>query len=293
MPDIELPQVLKDAPGMRAAELVIDGLAVFCFNIMTAEPFWEVVFPRQAQHDLKFLIQEFDVDGKPAGPEVPHDIDRRVERFTIRLSNGSVQHYNQFPKGGPAADDFDRNSANNDPHDLQWMVDLAGDELQHGNFLGIKPRHPSRPRSLANIRHSLLCNLEPEETSARISPRIANDPNGRDHFDLGPTNTFIVGVLLASNDGDILFDFEPGGLSAIDPHPYSATKRYRISIINHDVGDPPHVGGFARGDLGRTYDELIDVSGPEKDLWARPNPMRFSPDGDCHGTTLGVATLGP
>ena len=53
---IELPAVLANAPGMRAAELVVDGLSVFCFN-QSGEKFWEVAFPRQAQHDLTITIQ--------------------------------------------------------------------------------------------------------------------------------------------------------------------------------------------------------------------------------------------
>ena len=49
------------------------------------------------------------------------------------------------------------------------------------------------------------------------------------------------------------------------------------------------MGNFVRGDLRLFYDELIEVSGDQKDLWAIPTPDRHevSPDGDCHPTILG------
>ena len=295
MPDIEIPDVLTSAPGVVAAELVVDGLSVFCFNNISAENFWEVAYPRQRQHDLTIKIQELDGDGNKVGRATSHPIDRRVEQITIRLTNGSLEHYNDFPHGGPWADDFDRDTPNdNDPHDLQWMVDLAGDEIQHGNFIGLKPRHPSRPRTIVNLRHSLFCNLEPEDLPSRIAPRSGNHPDAAGNFDLGLTNTFIVGVLLGSAPGNIEFEFSPGGLTTIDPHPHDENKLYRIDLINDDTGNPHQVGNFVRGDLRLFYDELIDVSGPEKDLWAIPDPNKeFSPDGDCHPTVFGGATLGP
>ena len=40
--EIELPDVLTNSPGKRAAALVSDGLSVFCFNNISAEPVCEV-----------------------------------------------------------------------------------------------------------------------------------------------------------------------------------------------------------------------------------------------------------
>jgi hypothetical protein len=123
---------------------------------------------------------------------------------------------------------------------------------------------------------------------------VHNHPDGEDHFDLGQTNTFIVGVMLGRDSGDIEFEFAPD-VTKIDPHDYNADKRYRIEIINNDTNNPNTVGNFVRGDLRLFYDELINVSGPEQDLWALPNTHRkeVSPDGDCHSTILGGGTLLP
>lgn len=292
MPQIELPDVLKNAPGMRAAELVVDGLSVFCFNQIEAEKFWEVAYPRK-EHDLKIKIQELNGAGNPVGAPMTHAVHPDVETFTIRLTNGSLEHYEpkHFPNGGPRAEVFNRDPAVDDPHDLQWMIDLAGIHVGHGQVLELKPR-PGHPRALANIRHSLFCNLEPEQSPARISPQHDNHPGARGSFDLGPTNTFIVGVMLATEDGDIEFDFQPP-LTMIGSLPYDENKRYRIEIKNEDNLDPVTEDGFVRGDLRMFYDELIIVSGQKKDHWAKPDPLRFSPDGDCHPTLFSGATLGP
>src|SRR5687768_18184739 len=101
--DFELPEVLALAPGMRAAELLIDGLSVFCFNKTGAEKFWEVAFPHQADHDLTITIQELDGAGNKVGMPTPYDVHRHIETFTIRLTNGSLEHYEpgHFPDGGP------------------------------------------------------------------------------------------------------------------------------------------------------------------------------------------------
>jgi len=288
----ELPPVLKNPDlGMRAAELVIDGLAVFCFNETSAEKFWEVAYPH-VQHDLVIMIQELDGDDNDVGEPTSHPIDSGIERFTIRLSNGSLQHYNLFPHGGPFADQFHRDPAADDPHDIQWMIDLASDELQHGDFLGFKPRDESHLRSVASIRHSLFCNLKPEKESVRISLRSDNNPNGAGNFDPGPTNTLIVGVMLATEPGDIQFEFHPGGLITIDPKSYDENKRYRIEIKNEDTAEQTSVGDFIRGDLRLFYDQLINVSGPEKDLWAIPF-AEVAPDGDCHPPRITGVTFEP
>ena len=289
---IELPEVLASVRGLRAAEIVIDGLSVFCFNKTNREWFWEVAYPRQARHKLTIKIQELDGAGRKVRRPKTHHVDPHVEKFYISLENGSLEHYKQFPDGGPKDPNFNRNGHKPDPHDLGWMIDLAGNEIGHGDFLGFKPRDENRRRSIANIRHSLFCNLEPEEKSVRISPRHDNNPDARGSFDLGRTNTFMVGVLLAASPGKILFEFHPGGLTAIDPLPHDQNQRYRIEIINDDTHRPHRKGRFVRGDLRVFYDELINVSGPEKDLWAIPN-VRVSPEGDCHPPTFSGATLEP
>ncbi|MEK6337244.1 MAG: hypothetical protein AABM67_20165 [Acidobacteriota bacterium] len=291
---MELPPVLASAPGLHAAELVIDGLSVFCFNRINSENFWEVAYPRMAEHDLQITIQEFDAAGQPNGTAQVYDVDQGVKSFDISLTNGSVGHYTQFPLGGPSDPNFDRTdpaAPRDNPHDLGWMVDLAGQELQHGNAV-LLPRHPSRPISLARIRHSLFCTLKPEDKEVRISPIIQSSPTSAASYSLPLNNTEIVGVLLGSGPGELRFESDPVGSLNINPLPYSQSQRYRIEIRNND-GLPPAVASpFVRGDLYRFYGVVIQVDGEQKDLWAHSN-NEVTPDGDCHPDFYGGTTLEP
>ena len=290
---MDLPPVLTSAPGMRAAELLLDGLSVFCFNQMNAEKFWEIAYPRLAQHELQITIRELNAAGQPVGfPKTVH-VDETIKSFNIRLSNGSLEHYDQahFPSGGPRAEGFTRTNPAVNPNDLGWMIDLKGEELQHGTAR-LLPGHKSRPISLARIHHSLFCTLAPEPKEVRISPIFDGDPNSGNSFPLR-NNTEIVGVLLGTAPGDIIFESDPEGALDISGLTYNQDRRYDIEIRNTDMIDPPRVEPFVRGDLFRFYHVLIEVDGVQKDLWAQPKNPEVDPEGDCHGTTASFPTLAP
>lgn len=292
--EFELPPVLAVAPGVRAAELIVDGLSVFCFNKTSGEWFWEVAYPRMAEHKLQVTVQELDTAGEPVGPAQAYPVDQGVKSFGISLTNGSLEHYAQFPLGGPSDPNFDRTdpmAAHNNPHDLGWMVDLAGEELDHGNAV-LLPGHPSRPISLARIRHSLFCTLKPEDNEVRISPITQGSPISASSFSLPLNNTEIVGVLLGTGPGEIRFESDPSGSLNIGPLAYSENQRYRIGIENTDTTPPTIALPFVRGDLYRFYHVVIEVDGVEKDLWAHANED-VTPDGDCHSDFYGGATLEP
>jgi len=291
-----LPNVLTSAPGMLAAKLLFDGLSVFCFNSTNPDDkFWQVAYPRLQQHTLQITIQRLDGSGAHVGEEEKFDVPENITSFNIRLTNGSVEHFTQFPSGGPRHPQFDRRDQQapaTKPNDLGWMVDLAGPELNHGN-VKLLPGHKSRPISLANIRHSLFCNLKPEPKEVRIAPIFQAHPNSADSFSLPFNNTEIVGVLLGSAPGDILFESDPFGALNINPHQYSQDTLYEIEIRNTDIVHPIKIDPFVRGDLYRFYHVVIDVDGVEKDLWAQPEHPEFDPEGDCHGTSISLPTLDP
>lgn len=290
--DFTLPNVLAQAPGKRAAILVIDGLSVCCFN--RTKMFWEVAYPRQSEHELRITIWELDGDDNRVGQEPKYDkeVHPDIVSFNISLTKGSTAHYNQYPRGGPVKLDFERLDPDNDPHDLAWLIDLAGPELQH-EFRRLLPRDPSRPVSLARIRHSMFCTLKPEAEPVVISPRRHNNPRHPDRFVLGRNNTEIVGVLLATEAaGEIRFASDPAGLLDINPLPYDQNKRYRIEIINMDTNPTQRVPPFVRGDLHLFYGHVIEVGGEQKELWAFPvEDGRFAPDGDCHTNGFSGQTL--
>jgi hypothetical protein len=291
--DMVLPEVLASAPGLRAAILVIDGLSVCCFNKTGVDKFWEVAYPRQRQHDLRIAIWELDGADQPVGTDPIYDeeLDEGVVRLNISLTNGSAAHYSQFPAGGPLTPDFERLAPDNDPHDLAWIVDLAGPELKH-DFGRLLPRNDRRsPVSLARIFHSLFCTLKPEDDPVVISPRHRNNPRHPDREIIGRNNTEFVGVLQGTQAGEIRLVSEPAGLLDLSL-PHDQNKRFRIEIINTDTQLAQHVKPFVRGDLHLFYDDVIEVNGEQKELWAiPPKDGRFAPDGDCHTNGFGGATL--
>ena len=297
--DLKLPPVLDLPHVPRAAILVVDGLSVCCFNKTGGDKFWEVAYPREQHHELRITIWELDGADKPVGTDPIHNmvVNSGVVRFNISLTNGSVAHYSQFPDGGPLNPDLERLNPGADPHDLAWLIDLAGPELKHG-FLRLLPRNPRDPRrspvSLARIRHSLFCILKPEDHPVVISPRHRNNPRHPDRFILGRNNTEFVGVLLGTTwDGEIRIVSEPAGLLDITL-PHAENKRYRIEIINTDTHGAQHKKPFARGDLHLFYDNVIEVGGEQKELWAiPPEDGRFAPDGDCHTNGFSGASLEP
>jgi hypothetical protein len=136
--------------------------------------------------------------------------------------------------------------------------------------------------------------LKPEDDDVRISPRLHNNPTHQDSFILGRNNTEIVGVLLATEPGDIRFESEPAGLLNISPLSHDHNHHYRIEIINTDTHSAQHVPPFVRGDLHLFYDDVIEVDGEPKELWAIPPKVgRFAPDGDCHTNGFSGPALQP
>lgn len=289
-----LPTFLPPVPGTPVAQLTIDGLGICCFN--DEAKFWEVAYIRRARHKLIITIAELDSQGEPvAGKVVPYLVDDDVESFRISLSGGSEAHYGVYPHGGPAAPDFVRTAANNDPHDLGWMIDVTGAEPQH-DFKRLVPKSKSGAGvTLAQLRHSFFYTRKPGAHPVRLSPVKDNHPNSQNSRELGRANEEIDGMLLASEPGKITFEFEPARSFSINPLPYDPSQpcRYRITIINEDEQFSQPKGGFVRGDFHLYYD-IIEVEGEQQDLWARPRPTTPGnpSDGDCNvGSARSLPTL--
>src|SRR5215207_7036833 len=282
------PDFLSSVPGLCAAELIVDGLAIFCFNHQNGNKFWEVAYLRNPRHNLGIEIQKVNAQGDPIGAPDEYAVDINLLSIDLRLTTGSDAHYQMFPRGGPRADDFDRVARDNDPHDLQWMIDLAGPEPAHGNITRLIPRGTANrvKVTLARFYHSLFFTENPSEHPVRLSPKRNIHPSGPGSFWLGPTNERMAGLLLATGPGEIRFD----GL-AIDPLPYNANQHYKIEIINMDTHSATHIRGYAKGDFHLFYD-VIDVDGDKKELWAVPRTIGIvAPDGDCNPSEYGGGTL--
>jgi hypothetical protein len=285
------PTFLSTVPGFRAAELAIDGLAICCFN--SDESFWEVAYIRHQKHKLGITIMELNALDETVR-EKTYEVDDNILSFNISLTNGSEAHYRQYPRGGPAARDFKRTNTHNDPHDLGWMIDLAGWEPDHGKITKLKPIGRDRPQvTLARIHHSLLFTSKPDDNPVRLSPRSTDDPYGKGSFELGRTNDEVSGLLLATAPGQIRFESDPIESLRIGPLPYDEAHRYKIEIINMDNYSGQHKRGFTKGDFHYFYD-VIEVDGDQKELWAVPKMTgRVAPDGDCNPGLVSLRTLKP
>jgi hypothetical protein len=294
-------KTLAAVSGFAVAELTIDGLAICCFN--RGGKYWEVAYLRLAKpkHELVINIQEVSVLGELVGQPIRHPIPEGVLGIGVKLTAGSDQHYATYPNGGPSDPNFDRNALNapNDyPHDLNWMIDLAGPEPKHGKFKKLKSKGGGRvPVTLAQIQHSLFMVRRPGGDAVKLSPR-GKGPNGPGSFRLGQINEEIVGVLLATAPGDIEFSFTPVGSYTINPLPYSGTRLYRIAITNMDVQTKflpvekrETKDGYVKGDFHLFYEVLeTDDKTKEQELWAIPRGPR-SVDGDCNPAGASISTL--
>lgn len=286
-----IPQSISSKlTDLQVAELTIDGLAICCFN--SAEKLWEVAYPRHQQHDLFIIIQELDATRRPVGSPVSHTVPAGVRSFTISLTDGTDTHNAVFPSGGPADANFRRTAPNNDPHDLGWIIDLAGAEPGH-EFSRLLPRQESqRDVTLAQIRHSVFFTSRIGDDPVRLSPRNTDDPFGPGSRVLGHTNEAIGGVLLAAKAGEVRFESDPAGSLNIAPLPYDQTRRYAIRIINEDRQLGVMKGEFIKGDFHFFYD-LIEVNGEQQELWAVPKPLALgsASNGDCDPVTISSPTL--
>jgi hypothetical protein len=282
---MSLPSFVTRLSKVVAAELFIDGLAILCFNQEDEDDkFWEVTYIRLSRHALALEIERVDADGNPTEHQPfpdPIPIPEPLRRFDISLTTGSNDQFDTFPDGGPKsdADDFDRDDPDNDPHDLNWMIDLNGDEPGHGNVVRIKPA----PVTFGCFHHSLIYTSHPSEYPVRLAPK-GHGPQGARV--LGRTNEEMCGVLLADEAGEIRFD----GLD-IDPLPFDDAQSYRIKVVNEDTESAPHSGNFAKGDFDLFY-KVIQVDGEEKELWAVPKKFGIvAPDGDCNPSFISLDTL--
>lgn len=286
-----IPQSISSKlTDFQVAELVVDGLAICCFN---NEKVWEVAYPRQQQHILSIVIQKLDGAGKPIINGIKeHPVPGNVRSFTLSLTSGSRAHEAVFPRGGPAAANFVRTAPNNDPHDLGWLIDMAGPEPGH-NFRRLRPRAVSqRDVTLARFPNSLLFTRRPGDDPTRLSPEDNDDPLGPGSREIGHTNEAVGGVLLAAGNGEIRFQSEPAGSLKIGPLPYDKDRRYKIRIINEDSQDGVRRGRFIKGDFHFFYD-IIDVDGVKQELWAIPKPTALgsTSNGDCNPVGASVSTL--
>jgi hypothetical protein len=286
-----IPTCLSSAPGIVAAELTIDGLALCCFNHQNRNDyFWEVASIRNQKHSLTITIVQMVAGGNDRVILNKAPVPQNLLSFDIRLDTGTNALYNNFQHGGCQPGNFNRASGpsgGNDRNDLRWMIDFAGTEVGHGRVTRLKPRGGGRVDvTLATLHHSLLFTRKPSDHPVRLVPRCSSDPLNQG-VELGYTNEKICGLMMAPTPGNIVFT----GFNVPERLSFNAQTSYRIEIINEDEFHVEHWPGLSKGDFHFFYD-IIEVDGQQKELWA-VLPFRVAPDGDCNPTFINATTLQP
>lgn len=114
---------------MTSVFFTIEGLGLLCFN--PDKNRGEIAIIRQGEHNLKIVVAK---DGD-AGPPVyifEHDKIPAGATIDVKTENPALKSFIMLKE-----DDFNRKSGlggTNDEKDLQWLLDLEGDEL-HGKKL--------------------------------------------------------------------------------------------------------------------------------------------------------------
>ncbi|MET0623269.1 MAG: hypothetical protein ABW250_09840 [Pyrinomonadaceae bacterium] len=284
------PNCLSTAPGILAADLTIDGLALCCFNqTIPSNKFWEVAYPRHRKHSLAITIDEVVIGRQRDRTIVSnYPVPRNLESFNVRLDTGTNDIYQGFPHGGCRTGNFNRTGAGNDPNDIRWMIDVAGSEPDHGTVT-LKPKGGGRVGvTLARLHHSLFFTRRPSAHPVKLTSRCGGDP--ADYEDFGPTNREMGALMKAPTPGKIVF--EGINIHTSQPLDFDASKSYKIKIINEDKFSSEHWPGHVKGDFHFLYD-IIAVTGAQKELWAVPDDEKVAPDGDCNPNGFGGSTLEP
>jgi len=308
-----LRQLLSNHTAVIAADLIIDGLGICCFDSRdAANPHWEVAYLRDARHEFELSISEMTLGGEE-GNSYPNEILGDFRTIHVIVEGGSNAHYAGYPNGyykGGAP--FERD-INGDREDFRWVIDFIRDpsEVEHGTFVDLKQKSADRnriPVTLLEVPHSLFYTKTLTASPAVFSTREHRDPCETDV--LGHTNELVGAAVLTNGPSRIIVqgrDWD-GNVVVIKDLEYKPNQYYQIGFKNMDkpkseaynskgiraasVGKGK-LKDYQKGDFERFYD-VIGVSGTEKSLWGRKR-MEHGRLGDCHVVMVNstVPTLEP
>lgn len=309
-----LPQhLLPNSTATPVAKLLIDGLAVCCFDrrVLSARH-WEVAFMRDSGHHFEIGVTEKTLEGSVVIAHDPYTVPDSLVTLDITVDNGSNDHYSQYEEGYYCTDStFDRDVSHNH-NDFRWVVDFIGHEVRHGEFDGLKPKsaYPDRADvTLLSVPNS-LCYTEKLNTSpVIILPRALNDPCEGTVF--GHTNEQVGMIVSAETPGKIKIKgrHRDGTMIIIKDLAYKAGQFYEIVFTNMDIVkrqavlentgkradnmNDRSVKNYERGDFEYFYN-LIGVTGEEKALWGDKS-VHHGRLGDCHAVMVNstIQTLEP
>lgn len=256
------------------ATIILDGLAVCCFNKKTLQ--WQVGFLQQPEHDVMLSVsttrKEVIISNRPvtAGSNI-----------SIYTERGITPDYEDTYKEGF----FDRGSVNrkvtpttpNEKKNFRWVVDLEGQEdLDHGR---VRLKRPAKPIILTTISNAVFYSKEvtPPPPHHFLVLRDGIDPNELpqnepEKHEFGQVNDQVAGDIRCEDGGSVKIKIDEDIVASLDARP---DRRYLISLSNMRQHQHPHGSHsrvFEKTDFSLYYD-VIEVE-RKFAMWGIPPKFR-------------------
>lgn len=315
-----LPQkLLSDGFGTHVANLVIDGLAVCCFNrINPSNRYWEVLFLREGNHEFKIVVKKMNLQsGMISGePDPPYTVPGTLTGLSISMDHGSNACYEQYGEGYYRPDSSFSRKGGDNPIDFRWVLDFVDPkEVPHGTFDGLRP-HSTNPKldgvTLLKAPYSLFYTQDVAQNLVIMLPRELTEKDLSEGFVFGHMNDLIGACVHAQTPGRVKIKGRDskGTEIIIKDLPYEEGYYYEIAFTNMEMLEmemlsadagllathpsQEKVKNYKQGHFQLIY-EVIGVTGPEQALWGLPQ-MTTARLGDCHSVRVNssvVPTLEP
>jgi hypothetical protein len=294
------------------ANLLIDGLAICCFN--HTNQVWEVAFLRHNHHDHRLIL---DIDGDPNTP-----IEFLPKPgILIRIETVNGKSPVGFPDGffdmGHIPDRTQAPANSDEAENFRWAIDLENpNDIGHGPGHLVRPGFPVTRAFIHNavfytrvLNTKDLFRLLVSEDGETMSPAQLQA-----HL-FGKTNNVIGADLTCADDGaiNVIIDDGQGSPQTIGPLPHRSGNPWQISITNmrptptesrkesqrenHSVagcddGASLIMGKPKKGDFQLYYDPFeLDDKTQQRALWGfpEPGPLFVSGRTDCNTVWVGTS----
>jgi hypothetical protein len=263
------------------ANLVIDGLAICCFNRKhKPDPRWEIGLLRHPDHHLEIMAVR-------GSERRPYSIPQTARSIEFTTSRGQKPDYSTYKDGFFDVEKLDRPKRNKPPVDpdhrenYRWTLDLDDDnDCAHGKIVDIHP--PSYGATVAYLDNALLYTITQTPSILYLVPE-GFDPRCKseaelERYKLGLTNDQIGADITCKTNGAIIILVDGEEIDRLDHVPGDP---WHICILNmrpHDHHPPPLQGNtcdLERGDFQLYYDAVV-TSKKRHEIWGFP--MASQPD---------------
>lgn len=240
------------------ATIILDGLAVCCFNKKTLR--WQVGFIQQPEHNVMLSVsttrKEVIIPSRPvlAGSNI-----------SIYTEGGIAPDYeNTYKDGFFDCGSVNRKVSPNTPDEeknFRWVVDLEGQEdLQHGR---VRLKRPANPVVLTTISDAVFYNKEvtpPPPHHFFVLPDGIDpnklQPNELKKYEFGQVDDEAAADIRCEGGGSVKIKIDENIVGSLNARP---DRRYLIRLSNMRQHQHPHGSHsrvFEKTDFSLYYDVL-------------------------------------